>query len=104
MSDVLLSPDLHFEQLREAVWRRLSARERSCSRERFEDAYAEWWSREVERETTSSMVRMFETGRPLASRSFSWIAPLSECGSTRVRTTQAIGVSFTLSALAASGT
>src|SRR3954447_8243036 len=49
MTDVLLSPDQHFEQLREAVWRRLSARERSCSRERFEDAYAEWWAREVER-------------------------------------------------------
>ncbi len=35
-------------------------------------------SREVERVTTWSMVRISETGRPVAWRNASWIGPLSE--------------------------
>ena len=47
-------------------------------------------------------VRHRQAGRLRAAAS--WIAALTECGSTCVRTTQAIGVSRTFSALAASGT
>src|SRR5216684_1423039 len=60
--------------------------------------------RDVDRETTSSIVRTSETGRPLAWRSSAWIGELNELGFPRVRTTQEIGVSRTLSALRASGT
>ncbi len=49
MSDTILSAEAHFEALREAVWTRFSARHRTCTRDAFEDAYAEWWTREVER-------------------------------------------------------
>jgi hypothetical protein len=49
MTDVVLSADEDFERLREAVWRRLCARDGFCTRERFDEAYAEWWTREVER-------------------------------------------------------
>ncbi|MGI8622262.1 MAG: hypothetical protein ACR2NB_01965 [Solirubrobacteraceae bacterium] len=49
MSDVVLSAEKHFEALREVVWARFRARHRECTRERFDDAYAEWWTRELER-------------------------------------------------------
>lgn len=46
---VVLSAEEHFESLREAVWARFCARHRSLDRDRFDDLYAEWWAREVER-------------------------------------------------------
>jgi DNA-directed RNA polymerase specialized sigma24 family protein len=49
VTEVVLSAEEHFEGLREAVWVRYTARHRGCDRERFEDLYAEWWAREVER-------------------------------------------------------
>src|SRR6187402_3340589 len=59
---------------------------------------------DVDLDTTSLMVRTFETGRPLAWRNCSWTALLTDRGSTCVRTTHEMGVRLTLSALAASGT
>lgn len=50
MADVVLSAAEHFEALREAVWVRHCARHRGFDRDRFDDAYAEWWARELERE------------------------------------------------------
>src|SRR3954454_16651892 len=49
MPDVVLSAEAHFETLREAVWARFPARHGLYSRDRFEDAYSEWWTRELER-------------------------------------------------------
>lgn len=49
MSDVVLSAEKHFEALREGVWSRFCGRHRWCDRDRFDEAYAEWWTREVER-------------------------------------------------------
>ncbi len=49
MSDVVLSAEVHFEALREPVWSRFKARHGLYPRDRFEDAYAEWWTRELER-------------------------------------------------------
>lgn len=52
MSDVVLSAEKHFEVLREVVWARFCGRHRRCDRDRFDEAYAEWWAREVEREAS----------------------------------------------------
>src|SRR3954447_18805928 len=49
MTDVVLRADEHFEGLREPVWSRFRARHGLFGRDRFEDAYAEWWTRELER-------------------------------------------------------
>src|SRR3954471_24697921 len=49
MTETVLSVDAHFEALREPVWTRFRARHGISSRDRFDDAYAEWWTREVER-------------------------------------------------------
>ena len=49
MADVALNAERDFERLREAVWVRFCARRRGVDRDRFEDAYSEWWAREVER-------------------------------------------------------
>src|SRR4051794_7230100 len=49
MTEVVLRAEEHFEALREAVWARFRARHGLFSRDRFEDAYAEWWTRELER-------------------------------------------------------
>lgn len=45
----VLSAEEHFETLRESVWARFAARHRGQDRSKFEDLYAEWWAREVER-------------------------------------------------------
>jgi RNA polymerase sigma factor (sigma-70 family) len=47
--ELVLSAERHFETLREAVWVRFCARHRATDRDRFDDLYAEWWAREVER-------------------------------------------------------
>jgi hypothetical protein len=49
MSETRLDATQHFDALRETVWARVRARHAGLARERFEDAYAEWWSREVAR-------------------------------------------------------
>lgn len=49
MTEVTLDVVEHFATLREPVWVRVRGRNGGLERERFEDAYAEWWSREVER-------------------------------------------------------
>jgi DNA-directed RNA polymerase specialized sigma24 family protein len=49
MADVVLSAEEHFESLREAVWVRFVSRHHGVDRERFEDLYSEWWTRECER-------------------------------------------------------
>jgi DNA-directed RNA polymerase specialized sigma24 family protein len=49
MTEVVLRVEEHFESLREPVWSRFKARHGIFSRERFDDAYAEWWVRELER-------------------------------------------------------
>src|SRR4051812_1838008 len=49
MTEVVLSVDVHFEALRDPVWTRVRARHGTGTRDRFDDAYAEWWTREVER-------------------------------------------------------
>jgi DNA-directed RNA polymerase specialized sigma24 family protein len=45
----VLSAEAHFESLREAVWVRFCGRHRKADRALFDDLYAEWWAREVER-------------------------------------------------------
>src|SRR4051794_1953712 len=52
MTDVVLRAEEHFEGLREAVWSRFRSRHGLFARDRFEDAYAEWWTRELERAAT----------------------------------------------------
>src|SRR6476619_1355707 len=49
MTDVQLEATRDFDELRERVWARVRARHAGLDRDRFEDAYAEWWSREVAR-------------------------------------------------------
>lgn len=56
MTDVLCAEE-HFESLREAVWVRFCARHRGRDRDHFEDLYAEWWTREVERAAKGSPSR-----------------------------------------------
>ena len=46
---VTLSVEEHFDTLREPVWARFRARHGLYARDRFDDAYAEFWLREVER-------------------------------------------------------
>ena len=60
-------------------------------------------SRDVDLETICSIDRMSDTGSPVACRSCSCTAPLSESGGTLVRMTHAIGEMRTLSAFTASG-
>lgn len=45
----MLSAETHFAALREPVWRRFHGRHPVYTRDRFEEAYAEWWTRELER-------------------------------------------------------
>ena len=61
-------------------------------------------SRDVDLDTTSSIVRTSATGSPVAWRSCSCTVEIIECGSTRVLTTHASGVILRFKALAASGT
>jgi DNA-directed RNA polymerase specialized sigma24 family protein len=49
MTDVQLEATRDFDELRERVWVRVRSRHAALDRDRFEDAYAEWWSREVAR-------------------------------------------------------
>src|SRR4051812_8913708 len=49
MTETVLRADEHFDALREPVWVRFRARHGSLARDRFDDAYAEWWTRELER-------------------------------------------------------
>ena len=49
MTEIVLRAEEHFEGLRDAVWSRFTARHGLYPRDRFEDAYSEWWTREVER-------------------------------------------------------
>ena len=49
VTDVVLDATRHFESLRTSVWNRLRGRHGALLRDRFEDAYSEWWAREVER-------------------------------------------------------
>jgi RNA polymerase sigma factor (sigma-70 family) len=49
MTEVVLHADEHFEALREPVWSRFRTRHGAGSRDRFEEAYAEFWLRELER-------------------------------------------------------
>ncbi len=53
----VLSAEEHFEALRESVWVRFAARHRGEDRARFEDLYAEWWTRECERAANGSPSR-----------------------------------------------
>src|SRR3954465_4193898 len=57
MPNTVLSVDEHFESLRESVWLRFAARHRGQDRARFEDLYAEWGTREVERAAKGSPSR-----------------------------------------------
>src|SRR4051794_2677590 len=63
MTDVVLRAEEHFEGLREPVWSRLKARHGLYPRDRFDDAYAEWWTREVERAAAG---RPSRAGAPIA--------------------------------------
>ena len=47
--ETVLSAEQHFEALRESVWVRFCSRHGSADRERFDDLYAEWWAKELER-------------------------------------------------------
>src|SRR4051794_38102490 len=49
MTEVRLDATRHFDDLRERVWLRTRSRHNGLARDSFEDAYAEWWSREVAR-------------------------------------------------------
>src|SRR3954447_9692143 len=49
MTETVLRADEHFDALREPVWARFRARHGLHSHDRFEDAYSEWWTRELER-------------------------------------------------------
>src|SRR3954463_9043264 len=52
MTEVVLNAEAHFATLREAVWSRFKARHGLYPEARFDDAYAEWWTRELERAAT----------------------------------------------------
>ena len=49
MTEVVLSAEQHFEALRGPVWARFRARHAVFTRDRFEDAYQEFWARELQR-------------------------------------------------------
>jgi RNA polymerase sigma factor (sigma-70 family) len=49
MSEVMLRAEEHFESLRGPVWARFRSRHPLFSRDRFDDAYQEFWARELER-------------------------------------------------------
>src|SRR5215217_2064060 len=50
MTDVVLRAEEHFEMLREPVWARFRTRHGAGAREIFDDAYSEFWVRELERQ------------------------------------------------------
>jgi DNA-directed RNA polymerase specialized sigma24 family protein len=49
MSEVMLRAEEHFEALRGPVWARFRGRHPLFSRDRFDDAYQEFWARELQR-------------------------------------------------------
>jgi DNA-directed RNA polymerase specialized sigma24 family protein len=51
VTEIVLRAEEHFEALRESVWARFRARHGSASRDRFEEAYADFWLKELERES-----------------------------------------------------
>ena len=63
MTETVLRAEEHFEGLRAAVWARFRARHGLFSRDRFDDAYAEWWTRELERAAAGRPSRV---GAPVA--------------------------------------
>src|SRR4051794_34663606 len=63
MTETVLRAEEHFEGLRAAVWARFRARHGLFSRDRFDDAYAEWWTRELERAAAG---RPSRAGAPVA--------------------------------------